>query len=53
MEPNQPPDNNADFEPREDVVSLGEDEFKAAFGESLDTKLSISTHGDRAMIWQQ
>jgi hypothetical protein len=44
MEPNQPPDNNnADFEPREDVVSLGKDEFKAAFGESLETTLDIDT----------
>ena len=44
MEPNQPSDNNnSDFEPREDVVSLGEDEFKAAFGESLDTALDIDT----------
>ena len=44
MEPNRlADDNNSDLKPREELVSLGEDEFKAAFGESLDAALDIDT----------
>ena len=44
MESNRPTDvSNSEFVTREEFATLGEDEFKAAFGESLDAALDIDT----------